>query len=251
MVIFVPALRYPNSELAPIMYLLSAAFMAESRHMGVNILAAIFLLLSGLLGALLAVLVNVIADGQDTPLLLMSVLIAVPACISLRFGSHPRAPQLSTVTMIFRVLMVSEMRGTARKDLPVTILYTLLSAAVGTSVSILFSWLFDRQYGCLVARALCGEILRLVGDEFAAINAKLLDNSEDSTSTCANTHVDTSTTEVSILTAVSSPTSETKISAATQPRAANMAMAPPAIVDIERSDGRIRDLWPSLRMAVL
>lgn len=89
LVVFVPALTYPSSSQASIMFMISAAMFTESSHVGKNISSAVLTALGGYFGAVFAGIVLLLADN-DVGITCLCVLVVFPLYYLLRFGNHPK-----------------------------------------------------------------------------------------------------------------------------------------------------------------
>ena len=72
------------------MYVVTAAMVADSSHVGTAIIAALIVFMSGILSAVLGAAVLAISEPSDVAVALLSVFIVLPMVISLRFGKHPK-----------------------------------------------------------------------------------------------------------------------------------------------------------------
>lgn len=88
--VFVPRLQFPGAYLASVLYVMTAAMLADTAHVGSSIIGAVLILESGVVAGLLAAFVLLLSGNNDTVLLLLTCLVVIPACISLRFGKNPR-----------------------------------------------------------------------------------------------------------------------------------------------------------------
>lgn len=89
LVVFVPALSYPASSQAPIMFMISTIMLSESKHVGINLTSSALTVLGGCIGSVLAGVVT-LATQTDVGTFCLCAFVVFPLLYLLRFGAHPK-----------------------------------------------------------------------------------------------------------------------------------------------------------------